>query len=72
MPVVKPAVGDHAFLGFKVLLVEYVVAEGEEYRLAVNALGSLYDVGMVPNNKIGAVIDQPYGLLVLCLRGPIH
>jgi hypothetical protein len=71
MPVVNPAVGDHALLGFQVLLVEDVVAEGEEHRFAVNALGSLYDVGMMPDNKIGTVINQPFGLLMLCLCGPI-
>ncbi len=67
----KPAVCDHAVLGFQVFLVEDVVAEGEEYRLAVNALGSLNNVGMMPDNKVGAVIDQPFGPLMLCFRGPI-
>jgi hypothetical protein len=52
-------VGDHAFLGFRICLIEHMVAEREEDGLARNAFWSLYDVRMVPEDQVCTFSHEP-------------
>ena len=68
----EPTVGDQAFLGFGVLLVEHMISEREENGLALDAVRGLYHVGMMTQNQVGAVFDQPGRLLPLGLVWPVQ
>jgi hypothetical protein len=40
-------------------LIENVIAQRVEHRLAVDALGALHHVGMMPDHDVRALLDQP-------------
>jgi hypothetical protein len=69
--VVDAAVGDEAVFGLGIFLVEKMVAEREEDWFALNTCGSLDNMGMMPDDQVRSVLDQPARLLLLGVGRPI-
>ena len=68
---VDAAVGDQPILGLGIFLVEKMIAEREKDGPALDACGSLHNMGMMPDDKVRPVLDQPARLLLLRIGWPI-
>jgi hypothetical protein len=68
---VDATIGDEAVAGLGIFLVEEVVAEGEEDRSALDTRGGLDNVGMMADDQVRAMLDEPARLLLLRIGGPV-
>ena|SRR5215469_5286262 len=66
------AIGNHTLFSFRVFLIEDVIAKGKKDRPTGNTLGLLYHMGMMTNDQICTLVDQPSGLFSLRLAWPFH